>query len=293
MYKTLLIFAIIFSITNSCTNRNGKKKLKWAEDSLPTEEIIEHKETGEILVDIDVPECDIDNFLLHDFLKDNTQLLSRDGYITLYDYETHCPVYSSWKLTMERIEGNIKRCKSFFPDTEIREEDRVTNDDYKGSGWSRGHMCPAGDNKDSQLRMQESCLLTNICPQDMSLNNGDWNELENKCRSWARKGYGPIYIVCGPLFNSNNCNYIGRNIKIRVPDGFYKVVLLTNYTSNEGNTPYYMMGFLYPNHSVNNPVESYNVSVDDIESITGIDFFPSLPDDIEDALEKVRAFATL
>lgn len=292
--KIRSIIYLLIVIVISCTNKSGQgEKIFWIEDSIIRDAENQKQPTHIQPTRINTSDFAKDKLLLHDHSKANVQLLFRDGYITLYDYETHCPVYSSWKLTKERIGGNIKRCRSFFPDTEIREEDRVTNDDYKGSGWSRGHMCPAGDNKDSQLRMEESCLLTNICPQDMSLNNGDWNELENKCRSWVKKGYDPIYIVCGPFFNSNNCNYIGRNVKIRVPDGFYKVILLTNYTSNEGNTPYYMMGFLYPNHSVNKSMESYNVSVDDIESITGIDFFPSLPDDIEDALEKVRAFATL
>ena len=76
---------------------------------------------------------------------------------------------------------------------------RVNNYDYKGSGWSRGHMCPAGDNKWNRDAMYETFLYSNVCPQHPRLNSGDWNEIEMACRRWAEK-YGDVYIVCGPVF---------------------------------------------------------------------------------------------
>ena len=76
--------------------------------------------------------------------------------------------------------------------------DKMINAD-KGSGYDRGHMCPAGDNKWGFKPMKESFLLTNICPQDHNLNCGDWNELEITCREWADK-YGDINIISFQIY---------------------------------------------------------------------------------------------
>lgn len=212
------------------------------------------------------------------------RLLVKDGMVVLYSYKTHCPVYSAWELTKGRVDGGVPRCKTFFPDNMVGERHRVTSEDYKGSGWSRGHMCPAADNKDSQRRMEESCLFTNICPQDQKLNSGDWNELENRCRGWVRNGFEPLYIVCGPVFYGGRVRTIGKNVKVRVPDAFFKVVLYVGDGSSKRKRSR-MMGFVYPNMAVNNPMRDYCVPVDSVEALTGIDFFVNLPDDVENELE--------
>lgn len=100
---------------------------------------------------------------------------------------------------------------------------RAAHSDYRGSGWTHGHMCPAGDNKWDREVMYESFLMTNCCPQTASLNNGDWNEIEMSCRKWAKK-YGDVYIVCGPLFIGQNHETIGEN-RVMVPEAFFKVVM--------------------------------------------------------------------
>jgi len=207
----------------------------------------------------------------------DARLLVRDGYMALYSTRTHCPVYVGWKLTRERIGGAVPRCKAFFPDEDVPAAHRVANEDYKGSGWSRGHMCPAADNKDSEVRMQESCLLTNVCPQDQSLNSGAWNSLEMRCRNWVER-YGDIFVVCGPVFYAGKRRYIGQSCKIAVPDAFFKVVLRL------GSRPE-AIGFIFQNTGDGQSMRSACVSVDEVEAITGIDFFPALPDDVEDRVE--------
>lgn len=84
-------------------------------------------------------------------------------------------------------------------------------------------MCPAGDNKWDERAMRESNLLSNICPQDRSLNSGVWNKIEQDCRRWAKK-YGDVYIVCGPIFLNREHETIGEN-KVVVPEAFFKVIL--------------------------------------------------------------------
>ena len=100
---------------------------------------------------------------------------------------------------------------------------RATNEDYHESGWTRGHMCTAADNKWDAEAMRESNLLTNICPQHASLNTELWNVIERDCRKWAKR-YGEVYIVCGPVLLNREHETIGDN-KIVVPEAFFKVIL--------------------------------------------------------------------
>lgn len=204
------------------------------------------------------------------------QILKRTGYVASYNKTTLLPNWVAWHLTAERTEGSAKRSSvDFAEDTEVPEP-RATDWDYYNSGYDRGHMCPAADNKWSKKAMEESFLFTNMCPQNGNLNRGDWNEMEMACRKWAKK-YGDLYIVCGPILYKGKHKTIGKN-KVVVPEAFFKVVLRT------GDDPQ-AIGFIYKNTSGNRPKDSYVNTVDEVERITGIDFFPSLPDDVEKKVE--------
>ena len=144
------------------------------------------------------------------------------------------------------------------------------------SGYDRGHMCPAGDNKWDRQALRETFLFTNCCPQLHSLNSGDWNDLEIQCREWARR-YGDIYIVCGPVFMNRQHRTIGKN-RVVVPEAFFKVVLCMNGTPRA-------VGFIYRNEGGRHKMMSYVNSVDEVERITGFDFFAALPDNIERRVE--------
>lgn len=204
------------------------------------------------------------------------QILKRTGYVASYNKTTLLPNWVAWRLTAERTEESAKRSGvDFAEDTEVPEP-RATDWDYYNSGYDRGHMCPAADNKWSKKAMEESFLFTNMCPQNGNLNRGDWNEMEMACRKWAKK-YGDLYIVCGPILYKGKHKTIGKN-KVVVPEAFFKVVLRT------GDNPQ-AIGFIYKNTSGNRPKDSYVNTVDEVERITGIDFFPSLPDDVEKKVE--------
>lgn len=210
------------------------------------------------------------------------QILKRTGYVASYNKTTLLPNWVAWHLTAERTEGSAKRSGvDFAEDTEVPEP-RATDWDYYNSGYDRGHMCPAADNKWSKKAMEESFLFTNMCPQNGNLNRGDWNEMEMACRKWAKK-YGGLYIVCGPILYKGKHRTIGNN-KVVVPEAFFKVVLRT------GDDPQ-AIGFIYKNTSGNRPKDSYVNTVDEVERITGIDFFPSLPDDVEKNVEATADIA--
>ena len=202
-------------------------------------------------------------------LKDRPEkLLKRRTYTVSYNRELKVPNWVAWELNRERLVERESRTDKFLPDPDLPESEAVTTDDYKRSGWDRGHMCPAADNRWHWRAMQ----------QHHNLNRGDWKELEDDCREWAEKE-GRIYIACGPIFYKGKHRTIGHEHKVAVPDAFFKVILCAD------SRPPRAIGFIYKNTAGNHPLDHYVNSVDQVERITGIDFFPALPDDIEKKVE--------
>jgi endonuclease G len=96
-------------------------------------------------------------------------------------------------------------------------------------------------------------------------------------RTWAVVN-NSIYIVTGPILTTGLPS-IGPD-KVSVPKYFYKVIL--DYTEPDIKA----IGFLISNSSQSASLQNFVVSIDSIEDISGIDFFPKLPDDQERNLEK-------
>ncbi len=169
---------------------------------------------------------------------------------------------------------NIKR-PYFIADKKVSTKS-ANYRNYKKSGYDKGHLCPAGDRRFSKQAFNETFLTSNITPQKHDFNAGIWNRLEQKTRYWAKK-YQHLYVVTGGIL-SENLKTIGRE-KVAVPNLFYKIIL--DYTKPEIKA----IAFLIPHKESNKPLYTFVVSIDEIEKITGIDFFPNLPDTIENKLE--------
>ena len=185
-------------------------------------------------------------------------------------YADNGTVYGIGEITPET-------CKNgYIVDLEAEEPRQQLTDWTREYKMSHGHICPAGDNKWDKAAMNQSFLLTNMCPQDEKLNGGGWKKLEEKCRSWANQ-YGDIYIVAGPIFNEPLIKTMGKG-QMAVPDAFFKVILCLQGSPKA-------IGFVYKNDSSCQAMKDRVRSVDEIETITGFDFFSSLPDDIETDVE--------
>ncbi|MBR2193141.1 MAG: DNA/RNA non-specific endonuclease [Bacteroidaceae bacterium] len=211
----------------------------------------------------------------------STKLLQKEGFFVSYNTTTLCPNYVAWELTSSESKGKIaERTNWFEEDNTLSEDVQVKYSDYSNSRYDRGHMCPSGDNKYSQKAMEDCFLMTNICPQAKNLNKGAWNDLEMQCRYWAKK-YGSVYIACGPIFDSDHPKKIGKRRKISVPDRFFKVVMTYGKESKA-------IGFIFPNDDVYDSWKNYVVSVDEIEQITGFDFFYQLNDLLEERIESKK-----
>lgn len=198
-----------------------------------------------------------------------------EGFTVSFNPDNKTPNYVAWILRGNKTGGRAERSNKFWTDFDL--EGCPDTRDYSRSGYDRGHMCPAGEQKWSNTAMHHSFVMANICPQNHELNTGAWNTLEEIERVWAKRD-SAIVIVAGPIYDSSDTETIGRN-KVRVPSAFFKV-LLAPYA-----TPMRTIGFVYPNMRCDGNMQSYAVSVDDVEEITGLDFFAALPDEIENDIE--------
>lgn len=145
---------------------------------------------------------------------------------------------------------------------------------YKKSGYNKGHLCPAGDRKKNFEEYEETFLTSNISPQTYKFNSGIWNRLEQKVRYWAQR-YDGVYVVTAGVLE-DDLKTIGYE-HVAVPEYFYKVVLTKDKKR--------MIGLLVPHKDSDKSLYSFVVSVDSIEKMTGIDFFPELEDGLENELE--------
>lgn len=243
---------------------------KWIENLLHPEKMEQYTQT--------ISTTDNDNRLEIPIMRSNIggQILKRKGYTLSYNADYKTSQWVAWELTRKETKGKEGRTDKFLPDPDVLGAKAYTSD-YTKSGYDRGHMAPAADMKWSRQAMEESFFMSNICPQNPNLNRGDWNDLEEKSRQWAKK-YGAVYIACGPIYDTKRPKRIGNN-KVAVPDAFYKVILI-----NEKKNPK-AIGFIFPNKAGHKPLKKYIVTVDSVEKRTNIDFFPTLPDEIENRIE--------
>lgn len=210
-------------------------------------------------------------------LKDRSEkILKRSNYTISYNRNWNQPNWVAWELNKNETKGRNNRNEEFTADPDLAEAYQVESYDYSGSGYDRGHMCPAGDNHFDAKAMNESFYMSNICPQNHELNAGKWNDLEIACRKWANR-YQQLFIVCGPIIDKRNGKRIGKEHEIIVPEKFFKVILITSTKTARA------IGYIFENNGSDRPYKVH--SIDEVEKITGMDFFPNLPDKIEDLVE--------
>ncbi|MGP1415564.1 MAG: DNA/RNA non-specific endonuclease [Treponema sp.] len=181
-------------------------------------------------------------------------------------------------ITRERLESSkIKRKGFSFTEDKKIKEGSANDSDYKRSGYDRGHLVPARDMAFSKETLKESFLFSNISPQLPKFNRGKWAELESYVRNMAKK-HEALYVITGPIFDETD-EKIGMNA-VSVPSYFFKALLF--YTSSKVEA----IGFIMPNQKLNERIEAFACSIDMLEFFVDIDVFASLPDEIEEMVEK-------
>ena len=204
------------------------------------------------------------------------EVIYHTGYSLVYKEEHEQASWVAYELTKEETNNIYGRTDKFLVDPLVKTG--TANDaDYSGSGYDRGHLAPAADMGWSEVTEAESFYYSNMSPQEPGFNRGVWKKLEDLMRTWAVEN-NSIYIVTGPIL-TDGLTTIGPD-KVSVPKYYYKVIL--DYTEPDIKA----IGFLLPNSSQSGLLQNFVVSIDSIESFSGIDFFPKLPDNQERNLEK-------
>ena len=212
------------------------------------------------------------NLYSQSYKPTNTGELIEHKYYTLSYIEEHEQAeWVHYLLTKEMIEGPAKRKDNFKADPLVS-TGSASPKDYVKSGYDRGHLAPAADMKIDDVSMSESFYMTNMSPQAPSFNRAGWKKIEALVRSWATQA--DIYVTVGGIL-TKDLKKIGEGVS--VPEYFYKIIF------NPKNKT--VIAFYTPNSKLVNPIQTYVVTVDEIEKITKIDFLSDLKDDLEDEIE--------
>lgn len=200
-----------------------------------------------------------------------------------YDQVKKTPRWVAEHLSSTKLRGEAdrKHCK-FRPDPTIPGAFTAHNDDYLGSGWSRGHMAPAGDNKSCTQAMAETFYLSNIVPQNFENNAGFWNRLEMYCRDLT-KSFEDVWVVSGPLVlpevgddgkKTMSYQLIGKD-DVAVPTHLFKVILAQK---NPLSDTLALGAFVVPNRPIgfDHSLVEYQVSLSDLERMSGLSFYPKV-----------------
>ncbi|KAK3587995.1 hypothetical protein CHS0354_014516 [Potamilus streckersoni] len=218
--------------------------------------------------------------LKYGFPDRGPELMYYTNHVLAYDRAKRTPVWVAEHLTAETLKGYASRKnEKFLPDPRIPEMFSAQNSDYQGSGWSRGHMSPAGNHKISKEAMKDSFFLSNIVPQNYENNAGFWNRLEMYCRDLT-KNFQSVRIISGPLvmpYEEEGKKFIKYQIignsEVAVPTHLYKIIV-----AERKSQPVALGVFIIPNEPLDfsHHLTKYQITLPQLESRTGINFVPKL-----------------
>ncbi|MFY0675076.1 MAG: DNA/RNA non-specific endonuclease [Bacteroidia bacterium] len=209
-------------------------------------------------------------------VEDNDLIIKRIAYTLSFNEEHEQAEWVAYTLSKSEVMGDAKRKDNFKADGDIN-SGSASLGDYKRSGYDRGHLAPAADMSKSQRIMDESFYMSNMSPQTPSFNRGIWKKLEEQVRDWTLEDT-LLYVVTGPVLR-DGLPTIGDN-EVSVPEYYYKVI--ADFSEPELKC----IAFLMPNEKSKESIYNYVVSIDSLEKVTGLDFYPMLPDPIENSLEQ-------
>jgi endonuclease G len=222
---------------------------------------------------------------VHDPAEPTNYLIERPQYALSYNRDHGIPNWVSWQLTKKDL-GDTKRSPTFTADTTLPDTwFRATLDDYTGTGYDRGHMCPSADRTATAKDNLATFILTNVVPQAPNNNRGTWEQLESFSRTLVNKGH-VLYIIAG----GDGENGTIANGKILVPRYTWKIIVVMPKGQSDiaritATTT--VIAVRIPNNldATLGGWEQYRVTVNDIETATGYQFFSNLPADIQTALK--------
>lgn len=209
-------------------------------------------------------------------VHDTDQIIRHTGFTLCYAEPHEQASWVAYDLSPAKLIRAASRTNRFLPDPFVRTGSAI-DEDYRGSGYDRGHLAPAADMAWSVETMTESFYFSNMSPQAPSFNRGIWKNLEEQVRDWAAESR-KMFVVTGPLLE-DGLGTIGPN-RVSVPRAYYKALLFIDSQHRAR-----AIGFVLPNEASSDPLSHFAISVDSLERLSGIDFFPELRDATERSLE--------
>jgi endonuclease G, mitochondrial len=207
--------------------------------------------------------------------QQKTKLLCFTEYAVLHSGVSKTPVYSAEFLTSDRVDAasGVKRKNNFHAESKLPEEERAELDDYKDSGFDRGHMAPSGDMPTAKAQ-RESFSLANMVPQNACLNEELWEGIESAVRQLATDEE-EVYVVTGPIYPKDpnaQIKAIGEG-SVLVPTEVFKAIYVPSV--NQAGA------YVAKNEDTK---EFRSVSLEQLQDLAGIEVFPKLK-------QKVKATA--
>ena len=212
-------------------------------------------------------------------------LIEKPEYALSYNCEAGIANWVSWELDRSWL-GTAERSDDFRPDSELPTDCyAVRPNDYRGSGYDRGHLVPSGDRTNSSQDNSSTFIMTNMIPQSPSNNREVWRELEEYSRRLAFQGK-KLYLVAGGYGIARKI----ANSQVIVPASTWKVILIldrANGEITEDNADTIAVWIPNSEEVRNTDWRDYIVSVDEVEQKTGYNFFARLPKKVQHEIESV------
>jgi endonuclease G len=223
-------------------------------------------------------------------VEEGEELIEHSLFSLVYDEESEQAKWVAHVIAPEIINGNISRSNDFRVDPKVKSGTAIEQDyflktelangefEYDGFGYDRGHLAPSADFRWSEKALSESYYYSNMSPQLPGFNREVWAELENELRSYLyRHPESRLYVVTGPVFLKDK-RILERSVnKLAIPDAFFKVAYDPFLQKS--------IAFLLPHQEELLAIENYALSIDSLETITGIDFYAALDDNLESSIE--------
>jgi endonuclease G len=204
------------------------------------------------------------------------RLLNNTGYMVGYSDALGDPLWAAYHVRDTEVHEPPPRPDEFSVDN--RTAARVESELYNRSGYDRGHMAPnfAIATHYGRAAQEETFQMSNVCPQKHSLNAGLWKALEQKIATNYPGRFGEVWVVAGPIFNEHPARLKRR---VAIPDAFYMIIV------DESDGRVRAESFIFPQEPVSAQLDSYLVTISEIERRTGLDFFSEIPADAQRTLE--------
>jgi endonuclease G len=192
------------------------------------------------------------------------KVLNRDGYSLGYSYERKCALWASYIISKGSIGIDVDRSNDFDPDPDIPEEYQLHPDDFRNTGYDKGHLAPSAAIDFSRRSNDQTFLMSNVALQDPKLNRQAWGRLEGIIRGWTHTK-GKLLVTTGPIYGEAP-ELVNE---IPLPESFYKIVYSFEHKR--------AIGFIFPNEPTKgSQIWDHAMSVEEVENKTGYQFFDKL-----------------